>query len=107
MRGTPVTLSEGTNTVRVKAVSGMNAEGSNSIKVILDSIAPSVSVTAPLTNGTVTQAGAYTAPWTTTFNLRRENGTELFEYVCQQANYASELMVGDKTKVDRTSTIIP
>jgi hypothetical protein len=56
---------------------------------------------------TVNDPGAYTAPWTTTFNLRRENGTELFEYVCQQANYASELMVGDKTSVDRTSTIIP
>ena len=56
---------------------------------------------------TVNDPGAYTAPWTTTFNLRREGGTELFEYVCQQANYASELMVGEKTKVDRTSTIIP
>ena len=37
---------------------------------------------------TVDDPGAYTAPWTTTFNLRRENGQELFEYVCQQANYA-------------------
>jgi hypothetical protein len=55
----------------------------------------------------VNDPGAYTAPWTTTFNLRHESGTELFEYVCQQANYASELMVGEKTKVDRTSTIIP
>ena len=27
-------------------------------------------------------------------NLRWEAGTELFEYVCQQANYAHELMVG-------------
>ena len=56
---------------------------------------------------TVDDPGAYTGPWTTTFNLRRENGTELFEYVCQQANYASELMVGDKTTVDRTSNIVP
>jgi len=56
---------------------------------------------------TVNDPGAYTAPWTTTFNLRRETGTELFEYVCQQANYASELMVGEKKSVDRTSTIIP
>ena len=45
--------------------------------------------------------GAYTAPWTARFNLRWENGHELFEYVCQQANYAGELMVGDKTSVDR------
>ena len=56
---------------------------------------------------TVDDSGAYTGPWTTTFNLRRENGQELFEYVCQQANYANELMVGDKTSVDRATTIIP
>ncbi|HEY7188578.1 MAG TPA: hypothetical protein VH436_18600 [Vicinamibacterales bacterium] len=56
---------------------------------------------------TVNDPGAYTAPWTTSFNLRRETGTELFEYVCQQANYASELMVGGNKSVDRTSQIIP
>jgi hypothetical protein len=56
---------------------------------------------------TVDDPGAYTAPWTTTFNLRRENGQELFEYVCQQANYAGELMVGDQKSVDRTTTIVP
>jgi hypothetical protein len=56
---------------------------------------------------TVDDPGAYTAPWTTTFNLRRENGQELFEYVCQQANYAGELMVGDQTKVDRKTDIVP
>jgi hypothetical protein len=56
---------------------------------------------------TVDDPGAYTAPWTTTFNLRRENGQELFKYVCQQANYAGELMVGDQKSVDRTTTIIP
>jgi hypothetical protein len=56
---------------------------------------------------TVDDRGAYTAPWTTTFNLRRENGQELFEYVCQQANYAGELMVGDQTSVDRKTDIVP
>jgi hypothetical protein len=56
---------------------------------------------------TVDDPGAYTGPWTTTFNLRRENGQELFEYVCQQANYAGELMVGDKTSVDRKTDIVP
>ena len=56
---------------------------------------------------TVDDPGAYTAPWTTTFNLRRENGQELFEDVCQQANYAGELMVGDKTSVDRKTEIVP
>lgn len=51
--------------------------------------------------------GAYTATWKGGFNLRWETGTELFEYVCQQANYATELMVGEYGKVDRSTTIIP
>ena len=49
----------------------------------------------------------YTKPWTGSFNLRWEANTELFEYVCQQANYATELMVGELEKVDRTTQIIP
>ena len=56
---------------------------------------------------TVDDPGAYTAPWTTEFNLRWEGGTELFEYVCQQSNYAGNLMVGDQKSVDRTTTIVP
>jgi hypothetical protein len=35
---------------------------------------------------------------------------ELFEYVCQQANYAHELMVGRDAKdttIDRSSVIVP
>ena len=56
---------------------------------------------------TVNDPGAYTAPWTGTFNLGWQAGQELFEYVCQQANYADELMVGDKTEIDRSSNIIP
>jgi len=55
----------------------------------------------------VDDPGAYTEPWKGGFNLRWEAGTELFEYVCQQANYATELMVGDYGKVDRTSDIVP
>ena len=56
---------------------------------------------------TITDPGAYTAPWNGGFNLRWEAGTELFEYVCQQANYATELMVGQFDSVDRTSPYIP
>lgn len=57
---------------------------------------------------TVDDPGAYTAPWTTDFNLAWEDGTELYEYVCQEANYATDLMVGQKAKsVDRTSPIVP
>jgi hypothetical protein len=56
---------------------------------------------------TIDDPGAYSKPWTGTFNLRWNGGQELFEYVCQQANYASELMVGEFEKVDRSSSIIP
>jgi hypothetical protein len=56
---------------------------------------------------TVDDPGAYTAPFTGTSNLRWENGTELFEYVCQQANQAHTLMVGDGTSIDRSSPIVP
>jgi hypothetical protein len=56
---------------------------------------------------TVDDPGAYTAIWKSSFNLSWEDGTELFEYVCQQANYAPELMVGGEKSVDRTSTIVP
>ena len=56
---------------------------------------------------TVDDRGAYTAPWTARFNLRRENGTELFEYICQQSNYASDLMVGDREAVGKGGSVIP
>lgn len=56
---------------------------------------------------TVDDPGAYTAPWTASFQLRWEAGQELFEYVCQQANYAHELMVGQAESVSRVTTIIP
>jgi hypothetical protein len=56
---------------------------------------------------TVDDPGAYTAPFTGTSTLRWQDGTELFEYICQQANQAPTLMVGDGTSVDRTSPIVP
>jgi hypothetical protein len=56
---------------------------------------------------TIDDPGAYSAPFTGVSNLRWENGTELFEYVCQQANQAHTLMVGDGTSVDRSSAIVP
>jgi hypothetical protein len=56
---------------------------------------------------TVDDPGAYTGPWTGKFNLRWENGTELFEYMCQQANYATELMVGDRGAAGKTSNVVP
>jgi hypothetical protein len=56
---------------------------------------------------TIDDPGAYTKTWNSVFNLRWEADTELFEYVCQQANYAHTLMVGVEKSVDRTSTIVP
>jgi hypothetical protein len=57
---------------------------------------------------TVHDPGAYTADWTGAFDLQFERGVELFEYQCQQANYAVELMVGgERSSVDRSSPIVP
>jgi hypothetical protein len=56
---------------------------------------------------TIGDPGAFTASWNAGFNLGLESGTELFEYVCQQANYADNLMVGEHTSVDRTTPIVP
>jgi hypothetical protein len=57
---------------------------------------------------TVDDPGAYTGPWSGAFDLNFERGVELFEYSCQQANYAGELMVGgERSSIDRTSPIVP
>ena len=50
----------------------------------------------------------YTDSYTGGFMLSFNEGTELFEYICQQANKAHELMVGsERESVDRSSTIVP
>ena len=56
---------------------------------------------------TIDDPAVYTAPWTARFDMRWEAGTELFEYVCQEANYAHDLMVGTLESVDRTTPIVP
>ena len=56
---------------------------------------------------TVDDPAAYTSTFTGVSNLRWQGDTELFEYICQQANQAYTLMVGDGTSVDRTSPIVP
>jgi len=55
----------------------------------------------------VDDPGAYTKQWSSAFDLRWESGTELFEYVCQQENYAPELMEGEGHVVGRTDEIVP
>jgi hypothetical protein len=56
---------------------------------------------------TIDDRGAYTAPWTGHFFMRFTPDQEPWEYVCQQANYAHELMVGSFKTVDRSETIVP
>jgi len=57
---------------------------------------------------TVDDPGAYTEPYVGWFDLQWQPDQELFEYVCQQANYAHELMVGGESdSVDRSSSIVP
>ena len=56
---------------------------------------------------TIDDPGAYTAPFSGKVDLIWEDGSELFEYVCQQSNFAHELMVGAATSIDRRSPIVP
>ena len=58
---------------------------------------------------TIEDPGAFTAPWNSGFNLNWSDGTEMFEYLCQDNNYAPETMVGNEGVLDvgpRRSTIV-
>lgn len=59
---------------------------------------------------TIDDPQVYTEPFSGGFDLRFRPNDELFEYMCQQANYAHELMVGRDAKdttIDRSSQIVP
>jgi hypothetical protein len=56
---------------------------------------------------TVDDPYAYSAPWTKVANMQFRAGQELFEYICQDNNLGSELMVGGGEHVDRSSPIVP
>lgn len=56
---------------------------------------------------TIDDPGAYTRPFSGKFELRLDPGNSLFEYMCQEANYAAELMVGNLESVERTTSIVP
>lgn len=56
---------------------------------------------------TIDDPATYTRAWTSGFNLRWVANSELFEYICQDNNFASDLMVGTQEFVDRTSKIVP
>jgi hypothetical protein len=56
---------------------------------------------------TVDDPGAYTAPWTSGFVNRWQDGAEMFEYICQDNNLAPELMVGAGVDTDRIGRVVP
>jgi len=57
---------------------------------------------------TVDDPGAYTATWKSGFFLRWTPGVELFEYVCQENNRDTDIMLGVEGAVDPNhSEIVP
>jgi len=57
---------------------------------------------------TVEDPNVYTAVWSRSSTMSYVAGVELFEYICQDNNFAPELMVGSEVdKVDRSSPIVP
>jgi hypothetical protein len=57
---------------------------------------------------TIDDPGAYTKTWTANpYSISLQVSEQLFEYICQDNNKGSDLMVGDSTFVDRTSPIVP
>jgi hypothetical protein len=57
---------------------------------------------------TIDDPGAFTKPWNSKFNLRWENGTELYEYVCQEDNVAAEDMASEFKIEDKVNPpIVP
>ena len=55
---------------------------------------------------TIDDPGAYTAPWSSGFNLRWTEGLDLFEYVCQDNNHFPESVFRD-AGVTPTNPIVP
>jgi hypothetical protein len=55
---------------------------------------------------TIEDPGTFNAPWKSGFNLGWSDGTEMWEYICQDNNLAPETMVGNEG-VLRTQTVVP
>lgn len=56
---------------------------------------------------TVDDPGAYTATWKSGFYMRWVPGAESFEFICQDNNQASDLMVGDGTMKAEVPSFVP
>ena len=55
---------------------------------------------------TIDDPAVYTATWTGEFDMNWRDGDALFEYICQDNNYAIDIMIGAEDDVDR-SRIVP
>jgi hypothetical protein len=56
---------------------------------------------------TIEDPNVYTEPWTAELGVRWIRNEELFEYVCQDNNYAMEIMVGLEGDNPNRSRIVP
>jgi hypothetical protein len=56
---------------------------------------------------TIDDPGAYTATWKSGFYMRWVAGAESFEFICQDNNKASDLMVGDGTLTVEAPRFVP
>jgi len=56
---------------------------------------------------TIDDPGAYTDTWSSRFLLGWDSEQELFEYICQDNNLATDLLVGSQGAVNRSSPIVP
>ena len=55
---------------------------------------------------TIDDPNVYTEPWTGELGMRWMADRELFEYICQDNNFAKDIMIGVEDDVDR-SRIVP
>ena len=56
---------------------------------------------------TIDDPGAYTRPFTGRIELRLDPNIELYEYICQESNYAGQLMTSDVPPLIWTPDIVP
>ena len=56
---------------------------------------------------TIEDPGAYTRAWSSGFQMGWDGEQELFEYICQDNNLATDLLVGSQENVSRQREIVP
>jgi hypothetical protein len=56
---------------------------------------------------TIDDPGAYTHDWSSSFVMGWDGEQDLFEYVCQDNNLATDLLVGSQSQVSRAKAIVP